>query len=65
LVRLQQPTAAIRRVAKYRFFAMADELPALRLTEIQRSRARQVGVCVPVEFRKIARKVLTFRHGFL
>jgi hypothetical protein len=44
-------------------FAIADELPTLRTNRYRRP--RQVGICIPVEIRKIARKVLTFRHGFL
>jgi hypothetical protein len=35
------------------------------LIEVQRRRARQAGICIPVEIRKTARKVLTLRHGFL
>jgi hypothetical protein len=45
---------------------MTDELPLrCALTEVQRRRARQVAICIPIEIIKIARKVLTLRHGFL
>jgi hypothetical protein len=46
-------------------FAMRDELLHCAPTEVQRRRARQSGVCIPGETRKIARKVLTRSHGFL
>jgi hypothetical protein len=45
---------------------MTDELPALRTNRgLSARRARQVGICIPIEIRKIAKNVLTRCRRFV